>query len=799
VPGLAAGAFAASFEESPGWISPSQWPSVVLNPKIDGWPNAARIWGPDRYQTALSGVLSLRGSGGFPYETPDPSSAGAQDLGSADQWWGTGRCPKSFIVVAGDVTADALAATALSDPAGLSSEPYLRRSASADPLFDPIGGYSRVNTDFAPIIVTASNRDGSVSLTNAARLAAKDLSSGGCEARQAIIVGGPAAVPAGVDEELISIGVDEVFRVFGATRYSSAASVAVALQTFPVPDGISECADKSVVDGTAQMGFYANSVVEWRPGPNECHLLGKTVVIADGLTGVDALAAGWWTSYWQVPVLLHNRSGSLPDETAAALELLDVSNLLILGGSSRINDNVVEQAVAITGAVPYRIAGRDRYETSIAMAKHLGGWWPSGRAMEYEGSILCFAGSSGVKRETVGWADTLAAGAWCGNATYSASNLTAPDRALGPINGRMPMIAEYKERRGRDAVPIILIPAGRSELPDSVFRFLTEAYEPADYWCSSVSSGEGCALPGYAVVFGGPNVVPESVISRISALVSGGSSTSQPPPTLTLRDAFSSELSMAPLFHESGQGVLKMCALRSGYTDARWLAVTRDRDPHVTDYFDVMLAGWHLADADGTVRGSASSAPGCFGIERGDEKIVSLKSVGIDGRTSQLVHYGTDLTRRTALTGPIVHNNPIAVSGMDTDFDPTWGGETTMSFLDLSPFVGMAAEGLMTSVGSAGVTLVLRRGRNLVNDEPDTFSATWTVETSAGSLYGSAEGEARLVGASWLFRGRSQIDGGTLPYSGGIGGFSADLSLNQQGMGDDTLHWRFDAAAGPDH
>ena len=34
-------------------------------------------------------------------------------------------------------------------------------------------------------------------------------------------------------------------------------------------------------------------------------------------TGADALAAGWWTSFWQVPVLLHDGSSTLPRDCNA--------------------------------------------------------------------------------------------------------------------------------------------------------------------------------------------------------------------------------------------------------------------------------------------------------------------------------------------------------------------------------------------------------------------------------------------------------------------------------------------------
>ena len=98
--------------------------SLGLEPSIEGFSNAIRVFGPDRYQTSLATILTLRGNGGFPFETADPSSGGVASLREASEWWGVGRCPRSILVVSGDSPADALAATALSDATGLSKEPY---------------------------------------------------------------------------------------------------------------------------------------------------------------------------------------------------------------------------------------------------------------------------------------------------------------------------------------------------------------------------------------------------------------------------------------------------------------------------------------------------------------------------------------------------------------------------------------------------------------------------------------------------------------------------------------------------
>jgi hypothetical protein len=793
---LLSGASGAALVTEAGPVNPSQWPSSQgLQPSLEGWANALRIWGPDRYQTSLATSLSLRGNGGFPFDTPDPSSNGAPNLASAAGWWGVGQCPRSVLIVAGDSPADALAATALSDATGQSQEPYFQRSAAADPLFDPVGGFSRVNTDYAPILVTASARRGATTLSIATRVAVQDLRNGGCNtARQAVIVGGPSAVHPDVENELLSLGIDEVFRVQGGNRFATAAAVAAGLGTQPVPSGVASCDDPSVIDGDARMSFYANSVVEWRPSPTQCHLLGRSVVLVDGLNGADALAAGWWTSFWQVPVLLHNGSNSLPAETVTALQSLEVSNLIVLGGSTRIPTAVVDQAVGLTGAVATRVAGLDRYSTSVEMAQQFGGWWPTGRGDEYAGSMVCIAASSGGGSGALGWADTLGAGAWCGAASGAAANPRTPTRALAPATGATPTIADVPDRPGHDAVPIILVPATKAELPYSVFRFFTAAYEPADSWCSSVSAPAGCAAPGFAVVFGGETMVSEEIVSRVSALVSGGTSSSIQPTAANLDGVFSTELPMSPIYREAGSGQLKACVPRGGLDEARWLGVGVDQNPAISASFDIMMALWHLNDADEVKRGTGQSGPGCLRFDPGSAQTAWMRAVNLDGRSSAATEFAVHIERRVSLTGPIAATIPLAMSGMDSEFDPSFGGESVVEFFTTSPPVGVSSKGLLSLVDSAGLTITLRRGVDIGLVAADTFTATWSISSTAGSLYGKASGEALFVNGIWKLRGNARVDGGSMPGVGGIGGFMAEWTVDGPGMTDDTVNWRFDAA-----
>ena len=554
---------------------PSQWPSsATVAPEIESWTNAIRYSGPNREQTSLALALGLRGLGDYPFDTPDPSSGGAPTLAAANDWWGVGTCPRAIIVVAGDTPADSLAASSLSDPTDQSTEPFLQRSASADPLFDPIGGFARVDTQTAPIIVTRSARQGATGLGAPARVAAQDLRSGGCTlARQAIVVGGPSAVPSAVDDELVALGYDEVFRVFGANRYATAAAIADALGTGTFVADSTPCDDPVVDDGDARMGFYGNAAVELRTNASTCQVLGRTVVLAEGLTGADALAAGWWTSFWQVPVLLHDGSTTLPAATASALSTLAVDNVIVLGGPARIPESVLAQVGDLTGADVTRLVGSDRYATSVEMARRLGGWFPNGRADEYSGSLVCMAASSGDGATGRGWPDALSAGPWCGAANGAAAGTQAPVRALAPLTGGQPGTTTTTPGSPHDAVPVLLVPAGATTLPASVRQLLTGAFEPTDSFCSSVQAPAGCVMPGFVVAAGGATVLPSALIDSAAQLVAGGA----PSPALRHRrrsPSPSTPRSTSPRSTPPAPPCPTTCVqLATRTVDSRWLTV----------------------------------------------------------------------------------------------------------------------------------------------------------------------------------------------------------------------------------
>ncbi len=94
-----------------------------------------------------------------------------------------------------------------------------------------------------------------------------------------------------------------------------------------------------------------------------------TVVIARGDLEVDSMAAIAYARAKNVPILL-TRPNELPQVTLDAVKKLNARNFVILGGDVAVSSKVVDELERL-GTVT-RIAGKDRYETSVEVAKLLG-------------------------------------------------------------------------------------------------------------------------------------------------------------------------------------------------------------------------------------------------------------------------------------------------------------------------------------------------------------------------------------------------------------------------------------------
>lgn len=93
----------------------------------------------------------------------------------------------------------------------------------------------------------------------------------------------------------------------------------------------------------------------------------RTIYIASGTDFPDALSGSATAAMTHSPLLL-TAPNSLPDATRAELERRAPSRIVILGGTGAVSSTVAQQLRAYAPKVD-RIAGADRYATSIAISR----------------------------------------------------------------------------------------------------------------------------------------------------------------------------------------------------------------------------------------------------------------------------------------------------------------------------------------------------------------------------------------------------------------------------------------------
>ena len=183
------------------------------------------------------------------------------------------------------------------------------------------------------------------------------------------LLGGTAALPAGLEAELASLGL-RPHRLSGADRESTAVAVA-----------------RELVVRRKVAGFPDNGVV----------------VLATSANWPDAVAAGSVGAYYGLPILL-TPGRTLHPATAQALRELRPEGLLVLGGSTAISASTYEAATAAArpqrGGV--RLAGGDRFATAVEIA----GFFEDSLAAEGV-SPRCVIAANVVRPD--GWSHVLSA------------------------------------------------------------------------------------------------------------------------------------------------------------------------------------------------------------------------------------------------------------------------------------------------------------------------------------------------------------------------------------------------------
>ncbi|KEZ48780.1 cell wall-binding repeat-containing protein [Metabacillus indicus] len=96
----------------------------------------------------------------------------------------------------------------------------------------------------------------------------------------------------------------------------------------------------------------------------------SNVVIAVGTNYPDALSGGPLAYKLNAPILLTGRD-SVPSVISSEIKRLQAKNAYIIGGKNAISDQTANSLKSM-GLTVHRIAGADRYDTSVAIAKYLG-------------------------------------------------------------------------------------------------------------------------------------------------------------------------------------------------------------------------------------------------------------------------------------------------------------------------------------------------------------------------------------------------------------------------------------------
>jgi hypothetical protein len=193
--------------------------------------------------------------------------------------------------------------------------------ASVDGYADALAGAPLAGALQAPLLLTPGDRLHPAVAAEAARLGATT----------AYLLGGEAALSTRISDDLQAAGVPGVVRVGGRMRFETARLVAEAL----APDATAAYLAE---------GAHADPTRGWP----------------------DAVAVSALAAFQRRPVLLTEQD-RIPEDTLAALRMLDLTEITVVGGPSAVSSAVAD-AVAAEGITVRRIAGDTRYATSVAVA-----------------------------------------------------------------------------------------------------------------------------------------------------------------------------------------------------------------------------------------------------------------------------------------------------------------------------------------------------------------------------------------------------------------------------------------------
>jgi hypothetical protein len=588
-------------------VAYAQTPSFFSSAaKLDTTAYSLRMWGADRFGTAAAVAVASVGdetSNAYPFDQADKTDA--------DEAWGLTTCPSAVGVAAGDVPADALAASALWE-AGSFTAPLAVGSGSAT-----------VDATDGLLLLTESTRQNATDL-NSSTIAAlnkvKSLCEGGTGSTfDAVIFGGTGAVPLGAAETLDTIAVD-VVRLGGVNRDDTARKVAFAVNE-------------------AQGGL--NDVTYFPTAASTGTSLTDSVFLAENVTGADALAIGAYAAPNNVPVLT-TFSTSLPAATKSALTVLSPANIIVIGGTGAISAAVATAAAsAAGGATVTRIGGADRWETSVLISEQLFDYWPANSgAGAFSQQEFAFARSEGTGLAHVGWPDALVS-SWF---LATAENETSTPIRLAPPVEKNDGVTTIGGSDGGD-IPMLL--TQQSSLPSSVSTYLAGLYPDSTVIKTATVTG-GANHGGFGFLFGGTGAIGSSVEQTIADKLSGGTYTSANRSDLT-------PASTAALIY---------------YTGIDYTGYTTVNGGGVDDGIDTIASGEHVCawrnGFTGTEYLAAYEATGATGFVDSVQLDYQSDAAGTGFTINQTRASCVDVTGTSPTTDDAVKAYGVSLSGHET-------------------------------------------------------------------------------------------------------------------------------------
>ncbi|MGY3715162.1 cell wall-binding repeat-containing protein [Sutcliffiella cohnii] len=182
--------------------------------------------------------------------------------------------------------------------------------ARGDNFADALAGVPLAAKYDAPVLLTKSSKLDAATKAEIARLGATKV----------FVLGGEGAISADVVKQLGDV---EVERLAGKNRYETAALIANEV----APEG------------------------------------SDTVVVVNGTNFPDALSVASYAGANGLPILL-TRTNALPTETSEVIEELGAASTLVIGGEVAVSESVASDLPNVD-----RIKGKNRYETSVAVAE----------------------------------------------------------------------------------------------------------------------------------------------------------------------------------------------------------------------------------------------------------------------------------------------------------------------------------------------------------------------------------------------------------------------------------------------